>query len=168
MSGLSNLGIILTSVFSLLLLALFAELLYLLWRRRQQVRRKSNRIEPTFATTTTPSTSNSTIMGVSSPSEFLKLESIYGCAPSRVLFTIKEEEKDETEIETENENEHYHTTTISGASLGDHFGNFHLQPPEVIIMVGDYDFDVEPPFLTPCTSPPYLTPSPSPTREENV
>lgn len=164
MSGFSKLGITLTSVFSVLLLALLAELLYLFWRRRQQSRHKSSRIEPAGAATpATLPTSNAL-----QRSELFKLEGLYG-PPSRVLFTIKEEEREEVETEL--------GTVLgevkNGVSLGEHFGNFQFQlaagdSPEVIIMVGDdeSDFDVEPPFLTPCTSPPYLTPSPSPTREK--
>ncbi|XP_021765806.1 uncharacterized protein LOC110730316 [Chenopodium quinoa] len=161
MSGFSKLGIILTSVFSILFLSLLAELIYLVWRRRQQARRNTSRIEPACAPTSTP------LPTTTSHAELFKLDGIYG-APSRVLFTIKEEEREEVETEL--------ASVLGdhgkfGVSLSQHFGNFQLpvggDAPEVIIMVGeDDDFDVEPDFLTPCTSPPYFTPSPSPTREE--
>ncbi|XP_057549628.1 uncharacterized protein LOC130827793 [Amaranthus tricolor] len=157
MKNLSKLGIILTSIFSFLLLALISQLFYLLWRRRQQSRRKINQIKPT--NTTIPSTPTNF---PSTHIEFYKLEGSYS-PPSRVLFTIKEEEKEDDLVSSDDRK--------YGVCLNEHFGDdFRSQldgadSVEVIIMVNDSDFDVEPPFVTPCDSPPYFTPSPSPTRE---
>ncbi|CAO2823990.1 unnamed protein product [Amaranthus hypochondriacus] len=156
MKNLSKFGIILTSIFSFLLLALISHLFYLLWRRRQQTRRKINQIKPTNTTIPlTPSNFPST------HTELYKLEGSYS-PPSRVLFTIKEEKEDDLVSSDDRK---------SGVCLNEHFGDdFRSQlggvdSVEVIIMVNDSDVDVEPPFLTPCDSPPYFTPSPSPTRE---
>ncbi|KNA11494.1 hypothetical protein SOVF_134490 [Spinacia oleracea] len=163
MSGFSKLGITLTSVFSFLLFALLAEILYLFWRRRQQSHRNNSRIEPAGAATQAQLPTSAALPH----SELFKIEGFYG-PPSRVLFTIKEEEREELETEL--------VTVLgemkSGVSLGEHFGDFqfHDHSSEVIIMVDDddeADFEVEPPFLTPCTSPPYYTPSPSPPRERS-
>ncbi|XP_048489796.1 uncharacterized protein LOC125491747 [Beta vulgaris subsp. vulgaris] len=162
MSGLSKLGITLTSIFSFLLFSLLTQLLYLFWRRRQQSRRKSTRIEPTTATLPASTTAQNAMH-----SELFKLEGSFYGPPSRVLFTIKEEEIETDEVAccvVEDK-------SCSGVSLGEHFGNFQFSQiagdsPEVIIVMGENysDFDVEPPFLTPCASPPYFTPSPSPNR----
>ncbi|KAK9755471.1 hypothetical protein RND81_01G027600 [Saponaria officinalis] len=142
MSGMSKLGITLTSLFSLILFALLSQLLYLLYRCRRHHHRKITRIEP--ATPPPPPPTSTTIP----PPKF---EPIYG--PSRVLFTINEEEKDDLE-------------NIEMVNLSQHFSENFCVEDYVISMVGcDDHFDVEPPFLTPCASPPYYTPSPSPPRD---
>ncbi|XP_057536184.1 uncharacterized protein LOC130814150 [Amaranthus tricolor] len=154
MKCLSKFGIILTLVLSFLLLALLAELLYLLWRRRQQFRHKISRIKPTTTTTTPTIVPNS-------HSQIFKLEGIYEL-PSRVLFTIKEEEKEGIEIDEITSVLAENKKSIVGDNY-EHLGD----SSEVIIMVSDSDFGVEPPFLTPCTSPPFFTPAASPTREHS-
>ena len=145
MRGFSKLGITLTSVFSLLLLALLAEILYLLWRRRQLLRLRRTRVEPAGAAL--PTTANHC-----QPLETPKLDAIDGPS-SRVLFTIKEEDREELETEElPSAGERKTENVLAGES------------PEVVVVV---DFEAEPPFLTPCASPPYCTPSSSPEERES-
>jgi len=143
MRGFSKLGTTLTSVFSLLLLALLAEILYLLWRRRQLLRLRRTRVEPSGAALLT-------IANHRDPPETLKLEAIDGPS-SRVLFTIKEEDREEVEAE-------------ELPSVGERRTQ-NVLPEESLEVVVVVDFEAEPPFLTPCASPPYYTPSSSPGRE---
>ncbi|KAK2655422.1 hypothetical protein Ddye_008474 [Dipteronia dyeriana] len=170
MNGLTKLGTVLTVVFSVSILALVFELIYVLWRKRVFRRRSDpeSRSDPFYITPSkeqllyffcwkNPSrVEPSGTPGVSEPpggaevlddDELAKWQlGMYG--PSRFLFTIKEEEREGTETETETK------TEVVGVN-------------KVIIRVVDDEPEEEQttPFSTPCASPPYYTPSPSPTRD---
>ncbi|MCD7452898.1 hypothetical protein HAX54_018573 [Datura stramonium] len=125
-SGLSPLGIALTIIFVISLLALFVQLLFLLWRRRRRnfsrnipIHVHENVLEPSTSSSskeqllyllclrTQPNLSR--VEPDSSPSpnspdpeeleliDLLKLQGMYG--PPRFLFTIKEEEREDLESE---------------------------------------------------------------------
>ncbi|KAF9598242.1 hypothetical protein IFM89_026018 [Coptis chinensis] len=72
--------------------------------------------------------------------------------PSRVLFTIKEEEKEDLESEKSCSDRKFRTK-----------GSYSLNDEEVVMM--SMEREIESPFFTPCGSPPYYSPSSSPPRE---
>ncbi|XP_019186412.1 PREDICTED: uncharacterized protein LOC109181113 [Ipomoea nil] len=206
--GISKLGTALAVVFVVLLAALFAQLVFVLWRRRAfrrsitpesgsgDVERQSQsssffsapskelflflclrtdthlaRIEPS----STPSLHNSAGSTPESPEmelvDLLKLQGgLYG--PSKILFTIKEEEKEDLEsVCSSVEKGPRRKTNSKRRSLEDFFeidGDSPVISPEVVATVADdCHLDIETtPFSTPCTSPTYFTPSASPAREE--
>ena len=90
--------------------------------------------------------------------DVLKWQGLYG--PSRVLFTIKEEETEETEPHTGDKLLSLETKNVSLG--GECFRRVPDESPELTAAVG---VDEATPFSTPCASPPYFTPSPSPTRD---
>ncbi|KAF7804238.1 putative transmembrane protein [Senna tora] len=140
MIGLNKLGTAITVIIALTLTALFLEILYVLWRRRNDdlgtqkllhyfvcCKHKSLvRVEPQEPSL--PCTSSSSTPELAE--QVMKWQCLYG--PSRVLFTIKEEEREGFDA--------------------DHSDAAKLE--QVIQLT---------PFSTPCASPPYFTPSSSPT-----
>uniref|UniRef100_A0A5B7C3H3 Uncharacterized protein n=1 Tax=Davidia involucrata TaxID=16924 RepID=A0A5B7C3H3_DAVIN len=188
MSGLSKLGTALIAVFVVSLVALVAELFYVLWRRR--VFRRQNpavhggdhldisgdtsskellyffcwkhqfRIEPDGAPVR-----GSDGSAPNAPPELidvLKLQGMYG--PSRVLFTIKEEEREELESEKSLSSAEKGPKNTKRVSLEECFAEVAVEPPEVAVTI-DEDCHATP-FSTPCASPLYYTPSASPSHEE--
>lgn len=84
----------------------------------------------------------------------MKWQCLHG--PSRVLFTIKEEER-----------EGFDSDLFSSADIkrvchshSDEYDHDHSLVDEVVAVVIDTS-----PFSTPCASPPYFTPSSSPLRD---
>ncbi|XP_052176190.1 uncharacterized protein LOC127790645 [Diospyros lotus] len=146
MSGLSKLGTTLSVVFFVSLMALVAELVYLLWRRRLHLQRRSGRgrVKPDGG-------------GNGSPEEAVidlaKLQAMYGT--SRVLYTIKEEEEEREEAESE--------MSVSVSSVEIVAKKVTLD--ECFSGAGDALETQTTPFTTPCGSPAYYTPSDSPSRE---
>lgn len=162
MNGLTTLGTVLTVVFSVSILVLVVELVYILWWKRVYKRRSdpeqtetdllpskdqllyffclknASRVEPSTTTVVEPAVDD----------ELAKWhQRLYG-PTSRVLFTIKEEEEQEdSEAETD--------------------GCFSIQ-----IVENDRNEEKEEeeatPFSTPCASPPYYTPPPSPSHDCHV
>ncbi|KAI9152852.1 hypothetical protein LWI28_002175 [Acer negundo] len=180
MNGLTELGTVLTVVFSISILALVFELIYVLWRK-QVFRRRSDLESQSDPFYITPSKEQllyffclknpsriepSGTPGVSEPpggaevvddDELTKWQQgMYG--PSRFLFTIKEEEREETETETENE-----ATRTKTVRVDDEADSVGVNNVLVRVVV---DEEETTPFSTPCASPPYYTPSPSPTRDK--
>jgi hypothetical protein len=98
--------------------------------------------------------------------EMLKLQGMYG--PSRVLFTIKEEEMEVTENDDSSiENELVKSKKRKKSSSDFCFEGAVANDVEVEVEV-EVD-DVTTPFWTPCASPQYYyTPSPSPPRDGNL
>lgn len=80
--------------------------------------------------------------------DLYKLRELYG--PSRLLFTIKEEEKEDLESEK---------STTKSRNLSQSFGDTGA-PPEFVVTIEEGI--EETPFSTPCDSPLFFTPSASP------
>ncbi|KAM7505036.1 hypothetical protein LguiB_003940 [Lonicera macranthoides] len=172
MSGKSKLGVALTIIFLISLLALFAELFYVLYRRQVFPRqlpavhggdlpeefsgesysskellhffclKTQARVEPAgdLAPATGGGSGSDESMEVI---DVFKLGEMYG--PSRVLFTIREEERKELE---------------PAKSAGEKLKT--MGPPE---LAGESPEVVMTPFSTPGKSPVYFTPVGSPFRE---
>lgn len=172
MDGPAQLVYVISTVFGVAVLALFVQLIYVLWRRRI-FRRRSDSIDPNsskeqmlyFFCWKTPAriepAGNHTIRSppdaepaVDDDDVAKWQEETYG--PSRALFTIKEEEREETETKADNDGNSIKTacTESEGFSKG-----------EVVVNI-EASFDEVTPFSTPCASPPYYTPSPSPTHDK--
>lgn len=171
MIGLNKLGTAITVIIALTLAALLLEILYLFWRHHRLRRRphsdpvthkqvlhflcwkRKSRVEPQR---TSPPTS------ASSPPELaeqvIKWQCLHG--PSRVLFTIKEEDREGLDSENFSSAESMVKTRrvcCAAATAGSGGGDGSVEEVEVIIETT--------PFSTPCASPPYFTPSSSPVRE---
>ncbi|XP_043692581.1 uncharacterized protein LOC122643014 [Telopea speciosissima] len=84
----------------------------------------------------------------------LKWHVLYG--QSRLLFTIKEEEKEDLESEKSSSAERKPNPENRRVSLSECFERAQEELPVETEST---------PFSTPCASPPYYTPSPSPTRD---
>ncbi|KAF5747764.1 hypothetical protein HS088_TW05G00491 [Tripterygium wilfordii] len=169
MKGLTKLGISLTVVFAVCLIALIIDLFYVLWRRRS-LRRRSSAVEYPDEQLYSPSKellylfcwkSQTRVdpeavpqQSESGDDELARWEKIYG--PSRILFTIKEEEREEDEADHNRWSEE-NEVREARVRLDDH-----------VVVVVPTDVDDSTPFSTPCASPPYYTPSPSPPRENVV
>ncbi|KAA8518470.1 hypothetical protein F0562_015976 [Nyssa sinensis] len=190
-SGLGKVATVLTAVFVVLLVALVADLFYVLWRRRVFRRRNDavhggdvseiysdtfstsskellyffcwkyrSRIEPDRAPVRGPDGS-----APSAPPEVIdvfKLQGMYG--PSRVLFTIKEEEREELESEKSLSSAEKVPMKTKRVSLEECFTEVAGDLLEVEVTI-DVDGKTTP-FSTPCASPLYYTPTASPSREE--
>lgn len=98
----------------------------------------------------------------------LKLQGMYG--PSRVLFTIKEEEMEVTENDDSSiENELVKSKKRKKSSSDFCFEGAVANDVVVEVEVEVEVDDVTTPFWTPCASPQYYyTPSPSPPRDGNL
>ncbi|KAH7554158.1 hypothetical protein ACOSP7_028818 [Xanthoceras sorbifolium] len=177
MNGLTKLGTVLTVVFSVSILALIVELIYVLWRKRVFRRRTDPELgsDPFYMTPSKEqllyffcwkNPSRVEPAGISTLPEPPGAEAVddelakwqqgmYG--PSRFLFTIKEEEREGTETETEND-QATGTKTVRAEAES-------LSEVEMGVIIQAVEEEATP-FSTPCGSPPYYTPSPSPTRDE--
>ncbi|CBI30380.3 hypothetical protein VitviT2T_012447 [Vitis vinifera] len=185
MIGLSKLCIVLIVVFAVFLLVIGTQLFHVYWYRKRFRRQNStaghpefpgdpfsipskellyffcwkrqSRIEPHADPHAHPATRPGRV-----PSEeindvdVLKWQGLYGS--SRVLFTIKEEEREEMEPQATDKSLSAETKSVS---LGECL-RVADELPELTVAVG---VDEVTPFSTPCASPPYFTPSPSPTRD---
>lgn len=81
-------------------------------------------------------------------------QGVYG--PSRLLFTIKEEEEAESQ-----------RSIPDGLDpFDDDQDKSTVTSTDDVAITGAVELDDATPFSTPCGSPPYYTPSPSPSREE--
>ncbi|KAJ7971653.1 Transmembrane protein [Quillaja saponaria] len=179
MIGLSKLGIAIVIIIGFTFIALIAELVYLLYRRRSE-RRRSNedinfrrhdsfhkdllyylcwknqsRIEPHEAPRH---------LSPSPPEldddDFMKWQGMYG--PSRFLFTIKEEEREDLDSEICSSVETLSKMrrvcldqSVSASTVTTRF-------TDVAVTI---ELNEATPYSTPCASPPYYTPSSSPSRE---
>ncbi|KAJ6330555.1 hypothetical protein OIU76_009196 [Salix suchowensis] len=135
------------------------ELLYFCWRSQ------TTRVKPDSTTQPAASTAATTVSADGEDElveEMLKLQGMYG--PSRVLFTIKEEDREEMEI-TENEESSIENVLVKSeerkmSSSGVCFEEIAVANDMVVEVE-----DVTTPFWTPCESPQnYYTPPPSPSR----
>lgn len=94
--------------------------------------------------------------------EMMKLQGMYG--PSRVLFTIKEEEMEVTE----NDDSSIENELVKSKKRKKSSSDFCFEGAIANDVVVEVD-DVTTPFWTPCASPQYYyTPSPSPPRDGNL
>ncbi|XP_047956017.1 uncharacterized protein LOC125201802 [Salvia hispanica] len=183
--GLSNLGISLVIIFAIALLAIFAQVFYIIWRRLAFRRRTSAASSSRYSSSeSTPSkellyffcvrpqldldrTSPAAIDGRNSNREsdvevididLLKIEGVFG--PPRFLFTIKEEEKEGTESPAKTAVEIVGDEKRGGVSLEE---CFRSEEETVEVKIDDCSRDDDAtPFSTPCASPLYFTPTASP------
>ncbi|XP_042475051.1 uncharacterized protein LOC122057115 [Macadamia integrifolia] len=95
----------------------------------------------------------------------LKWHVLYG--PSRLLFTIKEEEKEDLESVKSSTDRKPNPDKERKVSLSECFERTQEEDPgaETNSVAVDVEERESTPFSTPCASPPYYTPSPSPTRD---
>ena len=101
---------------------------------------------------------NSSAPEIGDDDDVLKLhEEAYG--PSRLLFTIKEEEEAADGQDRLDRDDQKIGTNVESESGGDDVAE------KAVVLEVESDDEVTP-FSTPCASPPYFTPSPSPTRDE--
>ncbi|XP_010262971.1 PREDICTED: uncharacterized protein LOC104601369 [Nelumbo nucifera] len=181
MSGLSKLVIGLTVVFVVSVVALIAQVVYVIWCRRRFRRENStgepdftgkpfaspskellyffcwknqSRIEPAVPPTSLASDAQDAAPELVDP---LKWHGLYG--PSRVLFTIKEERED-----AESQKSSAERKPKKRQSLEECFEVTNSEELEEIVKV-EVEVERGTPFTTPCGSPPYYTPCPSPPRE---
>lgn len=178
MIGPSKLASSLTVMFAVSLLAILVQL-FLVLRRRRRLRRQSiedggnsfysspkellhifcwenqSRIEPNEAPAPTPSPQITTEVD-----DVFKWHVLYG--QSRILFTIKEEEREGLDSENCSSSENG-TRTKRAVCTEEVVGVLARSLPVVAVKI---DVDDATPFSTPCASPPYYTPLPSPTREK--
>lgn len=178
MSGLSKLGKALALVFVVSLIALLSELLYVLCRRRLFLRqdhpeltakddlryffclKTHSRVEPAGAARVRGS-DGSSVDDRMEVIDLFKLREMYG--PSRVLFTIKEEEERE-DFDSEKSLSSA-TNRARTRNLSDSFEDTGVSP-ELVLTIDVAEDDIEAtPFSTPCASPLYFTPTASPVHE---
>ncbi|XP_011046871.1 PREDICTED: uncharacterized protein LOC105141378 [Populus euphratica] len=137
------------------------ELLYFFCWKSQSIRIEPDSKTPpaaSAAVTTVPADGEDALV-----EEMLKLHGMYG--PSRVLFTIKEEDREEMEITENDESSIENVVESKEREMSSSDVCF-----EEIAVANDVVVDVEvedvtTPFWTPCASPQnYYSPSPSPPR----
>jgi len=155
MMGLSKLGTAIMAVTAVTLVALALEIVYVLWQRRQRLRPRV-RVEPQEAShhcSTTSSSPSDDDVDLELEQHVMKWHCLNG--PSRVLFTIKEEEREE--VESDNGN---------GSSVECNNKRWVSERVDEVAVAVEVLLDETTPFSTPCGSPPYYTPNVSPSREE--
>ncbi|CAJ1967239.1 unnamed protein product [Sphenostylis stenocarpa] len=158
MMGLSKLGTAITAVTAVTLVALAAEIVYVLWQRRQRFRPRV-RVEPREASLqcSTSSSPSDDDVDLELEEHVMKWHCLHG--PSRVLFTIKEEEREEVESDNGNGN----VSSVECTKKA--WVSERVAVEEVAVAVEEL-LDETTLFSTPCASPPYYTPYASPIREE--
>ncbi|KAJ0028312.1 hypothetical protein Pint_36144 [Pistacia integerrima] len=176
MNGLMKLGAVLTIVFLVSLLALLAELFYVLWRKQAFRRRSSpeippsskeqllyffclknqSRIEPAGNPTAPEAQEAEAVVVAVDDDDVAKWQlGMYG--PSRGLFTIREEEREGTETSEAENDQSVKSKTV----------RFEGESDCGVVKIEDIvNGEETTPFSTPCASPPYYTPSPSPTHDK--
>lgn len=129
----------------------------------------SNSTPPTDATTTAVDSEAAAVEGDDDDDdddELEKWQAMYG--PSRVLYTIKEEEREGIDYSAENSADRSEATSHEkrDINLRDCFSG----PVKMVDDDFAVDVDVEEatPYSTPCASPPYFTPSPSPGHDVRI
>ncbi|XP_077234183.1 uncharacterized protein LOC143876352 [Tasmannia lanceolata] len=161
MTGFSNLGIGLTTLFTFITLALIAELCYVLCWRKKSRRESAGTDELSGESYNNPSKellyffcwkTQSQVKPAGAPAiadteQSLPLEPKWHdlCGPTRVLFTIKEERE-------ESDSEEGKSSKFEGKYPNESFG----------------DLEKEISFFTPCSSPPFYTPTSSPSRTDEI
>lgn len=169
--GLNKFGTAITVITAVTLAALAVEIFYVLWQRRQRLRPRV-RVEP--HQTSLPCSSSSSPGGSRERELELEIEQhaskwqcLYG--PSRVLFTIKEEEEREG-LESENSCCSSSEVVVkkSNATRSAWVSEkVEVDHDEVAVAVEGLLLlnNETTPFSTPCASPPYYTPYSSPCRD---
>ncbi|XP_061359452.1 uncharacterized protein LOC133303551 [Gastrolobium bilobum] len=163
--GLNKLGTAITVITAITLAALAAEIIYVVWRRRQMLRPRV-RVEPQEASLQSSSSSTEERereLELELEQQVMKLQCLYG--PSRVLFTIKEEEREGLDSENGSSAECSAVKNPTAVKTSSSFSEA-MAVDEVAVSVEELLVLKETtPFSTPCASPPYYTPNSSPTRE---
>ncbi|KAK7278723.1 hypothetical protein RJT34_23759 [Clitoria ternatea] len=152
--GLNKLGTAITVITAVTLVALAAEIAYVLWQRRQRLRPRV-RVEPREASlqcSSSSPTEREREVELELEQQVIKFQCLNG--PSRVLFTIKEEEREGAESENGS------STECSAVKK-----RAWLSDADVVLAVEEL-YSETTPFSTPCASPPYFTPYASPSRED--
>lgn len=179
MNGLTKLGAVLTIIFALCVFALLADLLYVLWRRKRFRRRSlsgagsdisgspfygpskellyffcwknQSRVEPAVIPAVITEAARVSDSSVSvDVDEVEKWQSL--CGPSRLLYTIKEEEKEGTEISSEYYSAEGGEAKSRRSSLRDALAARDLSD-EATLAATAVDDDLETPYYTPSSSP---------------
>ncbi|XP_027367649.1 uncharacterized protein LOC113873638 [Abrus precatorius] len=158
MMGLNKLGTAITVITAVTLAALAVEIVYVLWQRRQRFRPRV-RVEPQEASLPCSSSSpgdreRERELELELEQHVMKWQCLNG--PSRLLFTIKEEEREELESENDTSAE---CSAVAVTKLSE-----RVVVDEVAVVVEGL-LNETTPFSTPCASPPYYTPYASPSRE---
>ncbi|KAL5709204.1 hypothetical protein ACHQM5_019918 [Ranunculus cassubicifolius] len=175
MGNLNKIGIGLTVIFILSLVALFAELCYIFLRRRKQRKDESSDIETSSRSSSSTTkellylfccgkgssielgTATTTIHPINDDDNvteeqqdiLAKWQQMYG--PSRILFTIKEEEKEDLESEKSCSDRKSKCVTVSGL-LDDE--DRKEDDDKVVVMAVGVDIEgTETPYYTPSSSP---------------
>ncbi|KAK8479792.1 hypothetical protein V6N11_063530 [Hibiscus sabdariffa] len=173
MNAPTKIGIALIVIFAACLLALFIELVYVLWRKRSFRQRSvisggarsPARVEPSSGVVSPTPTEAATAPESEAAAteddddELAKWQALYGQA--RVLYTIKEEEREGNDS-VENSADQSEARNETRPRLRDCLSGGDESWGDVALAV-----DSETPFSTPCASPPYFTPSPSPDRDRD-
>ncbi|OMO82547.1 hypothetical protein CCACVL1_11912 [Corchorus capsularis] len=205
MNTATKLGIALIVIFATCLLAIFIQIIYVVWRKRRFRRRSavsggtrsvdsdiSNspfyavpskellyffcwknqpaRVEPSsgsgvvspLPTEPTTAEDSEAAAAEADDDELAKWQALYG--PSRVLYTIKEEEKEGADS-ADNSADQKEAKRENRVSLRDCFSGPVEMADDVDTVSITVGVEEATPFSTPCASPPYFTPSPSPSRE---
>uniref|UniRef100_A0A2P2PU33 Uncharacterized protein n=1 Tax=Rhizophora mucronata TaxID=61149 RepID=A0A2P2PU33_RHIMU len=133
------------------------ELLYFFCWNNQTTRIEPDASAAVAAAATAPSLPAPPVAAAGTDDELLKyFQGLYG--PSRLLFTIKEEEKEE--METTNA-----LSPVEKEVKDEKESVCSEQVLDVPMSTAAVAVDEATPFSTPCASPPFYTPSPSPPRE---
>jgi hypothetical protein len=170
MMGLNKFGATITILTAVTLTALAVEILYVLFKRRHRLRPRvrAEPLEPSLPISSTSSQDErerEQELDEELENHIAKYRCHYG--PSRVLFTIKEEEREG--VESENGSECSSVVTVKKAlavrntRLNENFVVVDDDDDEVVVMVEEL-LNETTPYSTPCATSPYYTPQSSPTR----
>lgn len=161
MIGLNKFGTTITILTAVTLTALAVEILYVLFKRRERLRPRVQ-AEPSLPR----SSSTNDELEDELEQHMAKYHCLYG--PSRVLFTIKEEEREG--VESENGSSTTECSSVVTVMKGRAVRSMRLSEnvvdgggDEVVVAVEEW-LDESTPYSTPCATSPYYTPQSSPTR----
>ncbi|GAU45894.1 hypothetical protein TSUD_24960 [Trifolium subterraneum] len=168
MMGLNKFGATITILTAVTLTALVIEILYVLFKRRRRLRPRvrAEPLEPSLPISTSSSPNEREReheLDEELENHIAKYRCHYGS--SRVLFTIKEEEREG--VESENGSECSSVVTVKkvmavrNTRLNENV--IVVDDDEVVVMVEEL-LNETTPYSTPCATSPYYTPQSSPTR----
>ncbi|XP_004497703.1 uncharacterized protein [Cicer arietinum] len=162
--GLNKFGTTITVLTAVTLTALAVEILYVLWKRRLRLRPRvrAEPQEPSLPSSSCTSPGErERELDVELQSHVAKWQCLYG--PSRVLFTIKEEEIEGVESENGSSTECSAVTVNKTVAVNTTRLSESVVLDEVVVTVDEL-LNETTPFSTPCATSPYYTPQSSPMR----